>query len=252
MTDRTGLGVLGQHDVARAHPEGQAHRDRAIERGDPVVALAERPGDPDLGTLVALAADDERDPPGSIEDPHPLVDGAGQRDHPVHRQQVVVGQAEVRPEPTRPGAVFARPVAVIAVSVAAWLVVWSGSAPRSEVDRPTVDRHGRLAEDLGQGRVGMGRIRRSPRRRVEVEGDGRLGDEVGRVRPDEVDAKRVAGLGVADDLAEALVLAADDRLGDGLERDLADLVRRSPAPGTAARSGRSRRSPADSRSPGAA
>ena len=43
--------------------------------------------------------------------------------------------------------------------------------------------------------------------------------------PDDVDAQRVARLGVADDLGEALVLAADDRLRDGLERDLADLVR---------------------------
>ena len=51
----------------------------------------------------------------------------------------------------------------------------------------------------------------------------RLGDEVGGMRPDDVDAERVVGLRVGDDLGEALVLAADDRLGDRLERDLADL-----------------------------
>ena len=50
-----------------------------------------------------------------------------------------------------------------------------------------------------------------------------LGDQVGRVRPDDVDAEGVVGLGIGDDLGEALVLAADDRLGDRLERDLADL-----------------------------
>ena len=66
----------------------------------------------------------------------------------------------------------------------------------------------------------------SQARRVELEGERRLGDEVGRVRPDDVDAERVLVLGVGDDLGEALVLAADDRLGDRLERDLADLVRR--------------------------
>ena len=69
----------------------------------------------------------------------------------------------------------------------------------------------------------VGRAADLPRRRLELEGERRLGDEVGRVRPDDVDAERVVGVGVGDDLGEALVLAADDRLGDRLERDLADL-----------------------------
>ena len=89
-----GRRVLRRHDVARAHPEGHAGRDRAVERRDPVVPLLERPRDADLGALVALTADDERDPAGPVEDPHPLVDGAGQRDHPVHREEVGVGQAD--------------------------------------------------------------------------------------------------------------------------------------------------------------
>ena len=71
----------------------------------------------------------------------------------------------------------------------------------------------------------VGRAADLPGRRLELEAERRLGDEVGGVRPDDVDAERVVGLGVGDDLGEALVLAADERLGDRLERDLADLER---------------------------
>ena len=72
------------------------------------------------------------------------------------------------------------------------------------------------------------RVRRGadlPGRRVELERERRFGDEVRGVRADDVDPERVAGLGVRDDLGEALVLAADDGLGDRLERHLADLDR---------------------------
>ena len=226
------LRVLGEHDVAGAHPEGQAHRDRAVERGDPVVPAAEGPGDPDLGTLVPLAADDERDPPGPVEDPHPLVHGAGERDHPVHPEQVVVGQAEFGPQAGvtggRLGSVRRRHPRLRCRVTACVRVP-------SEVDRSPVDGHGRLADDLRQGRVWVGRPADLPRGRLELEGQRRLGDEVRGVRSHDVDAERVPGLRVADHLGEALVLTADERLGDGLERDLADLVRRAHAPGTAAR-----------------
>ena len=89
-----GRGVLGGQDVARRHPEGQAGRDRAVERGDPVVALLEGPGDADLGALVALAADHERDAPGPVEDPHPLVDRPGEGDHAVHLDELGIAQAD--------------------------------------------------------------------------------------------------------------------------------------------------------------
>ena len=46
---------------------------------------------------------------------------------------------------------------------------------------------------------------------------------------DHVDAQQLVGLLVGDDLDEALVLAADERLADGLERDLADLDREAVA-----------------------
>src|SRR5919198_1458403 len=91
-------------------------------------------------------------------------------------------------------------------------------AGSSEVDRASVDRHRRLAENLRQGRVRVRRRADLPWRRLELEGERCLGYEVGDMWADEVDAERVVRLGVADDLDEALVLATDERLGDRLER----------------------------------
>src|SRR6185369_204644 len=90
--------VLGRHDVARTHPEREARRDRAIEGRDPVLALLERPGHAHLGAFMTLAADHERDPAGPVQDPHPLVDGPGEGDEPVHLEKVVGRQAEVGAE----------------------------------------------------------------------------------------------------------------------------------------------------------
>src|SRR4051812_17807399 len=118
-------------------------------------------------------------------------------------------------------------------------VIWSSASRRrgacrlppapataaSEVDRPAVHGKRRLAEHLGERRMRMGRAADLPRRGLELEGDRRLGDEVGRVRADEVDPERPVRVAVADDLREPLVLATDDRLGDRLERDLAHLDR---------------------------
>ena len=73
------------------------------------------------------------------------------------------------------------------------------------------------------GGMRVGRAADLPRRRLELEPERRLRDEVRGVWPDDVDAQRVVGLDVRDDLGEALVLAADECLGDRLERDLADL-----------------------------
>src|SRR4051794_30293884 len=95
----------------------------------------------------------------------------------------------------------------------------------SEVDRPAVHGKRRLAEHLRERRMRMRRAADLPRRRLELEGDRRLGDEVGRMRADEMDAERAVGVAVADDLGDPLVLTADDRLGDRLERHLAHLDR---------------------------
>src|SRR4029077_15630835 len=100
-----------------------------------------------------------------------------------------------------------------------------GTPPPVDVDRPALAAPRRLADDLRQRRVGVGRAADLPRRRIELEGERRLRDEVGRVRSANVNAERVIGRRVGDDFGETLVLATDDRLGDGLERDLADLDR---------------------------
>ena len=91
-----GRRVLGRHHVPRGHSEGHRGGDRAVERCDPIVALLEGPGNSHLGTFVTLAADNERDPTGAVQNPHPLVDRARERDHPIHLDQLLVGQPDRR------------------------------------------------------------------------------------------------------------------------------------------------------------
>src|SRR3970282_2018522 len=56
------------------------------------------------------------------------------------------------------------------------VTVMSGRPPpRSEVDRAAVDGHGRLADDFGERRVGVRGPADLPGRRVEGEGERRLG-----------------------------------------------------------------------------
>src|SRR5688500_5341808 len=74
----------------------------------------------------------------------------------------------------------------------------------SEVERPPVDGHRGLAEHLGQRGMGMRRGADLPGRRLEREGERRLGNEVGDVGADEVDAEYPLGLHVRDDLDEPL------------------------------------------------
>ncbi len=91
-----GARELRHQDVARGHAEREDAGDRAVVRNEPVEAGPERRDDPHLRALVALAADDERSLAGAVEDPHPLVDRPGQRDEPVHAQEVLVHEAMLR------------------------------------------------------------------------------------------------------------------------------------------------------------
>src|SRR5262249_23226899 len=91
-------------------------------------------------------------------------------------------------------------------------VMRSSASEPLPVDRPPVDGHRALAQDLRQRRVRVGRETDLPRRRLEREGERALRDEVRRVRADDVDPERVLRLGVRDDLRESLVLAADEGL----------------------------------------
>src|SRR5688572_13486388 len=104
----------------------------------------------------------------------------------------------------------------LAASLLVTAIVVDG--PPSEVDGAAVHRHRRLADDLGEGRVGVGRAADLPGSRVELEGERRLGDEVRGVRSDDMDTEGVLVLRVRDHLREPLVLPADEGLGDGLER----------------------------------
>ena len=152
-----GRRVLGGHDVAR-----RSSRTSCTSRSSGRTARSSRGPSrtprrsPTCAPFVALAADDERDPAGPVEDPHPLVDGAGERDHPVHREEVGVGQPDDAPRMRR------RPRRRLAIAPASRPSLGSGLRVASEVDRPSVDGHRGLAEDLRQRRVGMGRQPRSP------------------------------------------------------------------------------------------
>ena len=165
-----GLRVLGEHQVTGAHPEGQTGGDGPVEGRDPVVTPLECPGQPDLRAFVALAADDERDPARAVQDPQPLVHGTCERDRPVHRQDVRVGQPDAGREGARRGvaAVAGERHRVLRAAIGRWRPVPPSARP-SEVDRPAVDRHGCLAQDLRERRVGVRRGADLPWRRLEGE-----------------------------------------------------------------------------------
>jgi hypothetical protein len=67
------------------------------------MATAQRPGEPDLRTLMALAADHEWDASRAVEDPHPLVDRPRQGDQPIHRDKVWICEPDRRGEWARHG-----------------------------------------------------------------------------------------------------------------------------------------------------
>src|SRR5512141_2327790 len=92
-----------------------------------------------------------------------------------------------------------------------------------EVDRLAVDGEGGLAQCLRQGGVRVDGRPDLPRGRLEQHGHTGLADEVGHPGADHVHAQQLVRPGIGDDLDEALVLAANERLADGLERHLADL-----------------------------
>src|SRR5207244_11368485 len=54
------LGEDAQHDVVGGKTHAEASHDVAVVRCDPVLLGDERPGDADLGRLVAGAGEDER------------------------------------------------------------------------------------------------------------------------------------------------------------------------------------------------
>ena len=81
------------------------------------------------------------------------------------------------------------------------------------------------ASPIASDRVGCGwtAAPELPGGRLEEHGGAGLRDEVGDVRADEMDADDLVGLLVGDDLGEAFVLAADERLAVGDQRELAGL-----------------------------
>ena len=230
-----GPGELAEHDVARRHSEREDGSDRAVERDHPVVAGLERGNDADLGALVALATDHERGAAGAIEHPQPFVERPRERDLAVEIDEPLVRQPDRRAKPRGRGCLGHQRAA----------------RHQKLMDRPSTAI---AASPMISERVGCGCVA-APISHAAASS----------VSPSDVSAMRSVacgpmtwtpsvspGLRVRDHLREPLVLAADDRLGDRLERHLARPSPAGRAPRTAARSGRSRRSPAGSTSRAAA
>ena len=84
-------------------------------------------------------------------------------------------------------------------------------------------RLGRLHDRLGQRRVGVDRQADVVGERAHLDGERGLGDDVRGAVADDVDAEHLLGLGVDDDLHEAVGVGVGDGAPERDERELADL-----------------------------
>ena len=84
------------------HAGAQHDAEVAVVRDPDVDARPERPAGPDLAPLVPRDRDDERRAAHAVLPERRLVDEPGGEHHPVHREQVVVGQPERRVRRVRP------------------------------------------------------------------------------------------------------------------------------------------------------
>src|SRR5882757_2374542 len=90
------------------------------------------------------------------------------------------------------------------------------------MDRVAVHSQRRLHDRFAQRWMRVNVAAELPRVALEQLGKRRLGDELGRLRADDVRAKHLAGLGVGDDLDEAASLSMDDGPAQRREWKLAD------------------------------
>ena len=87
-------GKEGQHLVARRHAEPEDDAGVAVVGRHPVVARPQRRGRPDLGPFLSLAGDDKGRPALAVDQPHALIDGAGEAHHFVDPPSLLVAQAQ--------------------------------------------------------------------------------------------------------------------------------------------------------------
>src|SRR6478735_4348482 len=91
------------------------------------------------------------------------------------------------------------------------------------MDRVTEPVVGRFADDFGNSRVRMDRDGELFRSAFQQAGNSALGDHLGRMWTDDVQAEQVFGIGVGDDLGEAVRVSFDDCFGIRLHGELTDL-----------------------------
>ena len=92
------------------------------------------------------------------------------------------------------------------------------------MDGLTASRESRLAQGLGQGRMGMDGVMDIVHRRPQLHGESVLGDEFRSLPAQDMHAQDLAAGHLGDDLDEALGVAGGDRLADRHEREFAHLV----------------------------
>lgn len=93
-------------------------------------------------------------------------------------------------------------------------------AGASEVNRQPVHRHCGLANDLGQGRMSVHVHPEFLGGALDQLGEATFGDQLGDVGANCVHAEDEVGVGIGDDLEEAVRVSLDQRLADGAEREL--------------------------------
>src|SRR4029079_6043964 len=93
-------------------------------------------------------------------------------------------------------------------------LVFAISSILSDVDRCAIDGQRRLDEHFGEGRMGVDRHRDLAGRPLQQQGQCGRGEELARVRADQLCATQEAVLRIGDELGEAVHLADDGGLAE--------------------------------------
>ena len=87
-------GKEGEHLVPGRHPKPEDDAGVAVVGRHPVAAGTQRRRRADLGAFLPLAGDDEGRPTLAVDQPHALVDGAGEAHNLIDPQRLFVAQAQ--------------------------------------------------------------------------------------------------------------------------------------------------------------
>src|SRR5215472_17661801 len=103
-------------------------------------------------------------------------------------------------------------------------MTWRVGAGGSDVDRAAVDGEGGFLDGFVQGRVGVAGAGDVLRRRGKLHADDELGDQIARIRADDMGAEDAIRRLVGEDLDEAVGHGHGARPAIGHEGELANLI----------------------------